>query len=226
MARVLRYIEYFLGRLLYNVKGHDSLLFTKQEPFKAIPRNIDVVAPEIGPEGAQMGNEYSMFGGSKFPELTWSLAPQAGSSILAKDEIKEYILICEDPDAPIPNMVSLHGIYYSIPPEKTHVASDDISLDSTVSVKSANHDNGARNKAKWLKGGFRLGKNALGTVYGGARPPVGHGGHRYFYQIVALKEKLDTSRLSPVATKPEILDEIRGKVVGWGFWYGVYENKW
>jgi phosphatidylethanolamine-binding protein (PEBP) family uncharacterized protein len=219
MDSILRYLVYYLARLLYNVKGHDSLLFTQQDLFKDIPKNIEVVAPEIGPVGSQMGVEYSALGGSKFPKLTWSLSPNvADSSAVAKDEIKEYILISEDPDVPIPNMVGIHGIYYAIPPEKTHVESEDISLDSLV--KS---DNG---KAKWLKGGFRLGKNLRGTVYGGARPPVGHGGHRYFYQVVALKEKLDTSRLSPVATKSELLKEIRGKVVGWGLWYGVYENKW
>ena len=210
------------------MKGHDAQLFTNQEPFKDVPRNIDVVAPEIGREGSQMGHEYSMFGGSKFPELTWSVAPQAsqdGSSGLKKDEIKEYILIVEDPDAPIRNLVSLHGIYYGIPPEKTRVSAEDISLDSSVSATSGS-SHGPDSKAKWLKGGFRLGKTLRGIVYGGARPPVGHGAHRYFYEVVALKEKLDLNRLSPVATKSEMLEDIQGKVVGWGFWYGVYENKW
>src|SRR6187402_1158299 len=122
MGSILRYIEYFLARLLYNVKGHDNLLFTNQDLFKDIARNIEVVAPEIGPEGSQMGVEYSAFGGSKFPELRWSLAPDvAGSAAVTKDEIKEYILIIEDPDVPIPNTVGLHGMYYGIPPEKTHI---------------------------------------------------------------------------------------------------------
>lgn len=225
MASILRYIEYILARLLYNVKGHDGLLFIKQEPFKNVPRNIDVVAPEIGPEGSHMGVEYSVFGGSKFPELTWSLAPpQTDSSLVRKEEIKEYILVSEDPDVPIPNMVGVHGVYYCIPPEKTQVDPEDIRLDSSLSAKSV--DGNSNEKVKRLKGGFRLGKNLRGTVYGGARPPVGDGGHRYFYQVVALKEKLDLSRLSPVATKSELLREIEGKIVGWGAWYGVYENKW
>lgn len=213
---ILRYIEYFLARLLCNVRGHDNLLFTNQDAIKDKPRNIDVAAPEIGPEGSQMGFEYSAPGGSKFPELTWSLAPSAKLAP-GEEDIKQYILISEDPDVPIPNLAALHGIYYAIPPEKTHIHSEDISLDP--SVKS---DVGG----KWLKGGFRLGKNLRGSVYGGARPPVGHGGHRYFYQVVALKEKLDESHLSAVATKADILKEIQGKVVGWGSWYGVYENKW
>ncbi|KAK5050777.1 hypothetical protein LTR84_003336 [Exophiala bonariae] len=211
---ILRYLVYYLAQILRNVKGHDSLLFTSQDPFKNVPKNIDVVAPEIGPEGAEMSVEYSANGGSKFPELKWSLNSGAG---VAEHAIKEYILISEDPDVPIPGMVGLHGVYYAIPPEKTHVHPGDISLDGSVKA-----DGGG----KWLKGGFRLGKNIRGTVYGGAQPPVGHGAHRYFYSVIALKDKVDDSRMSPVATKSDLLEEIRGKVVGWGYWYGVYENKW
>lgn len=221
---ILRYIEYFLARLLRNVRGHDHQLFTHQEAFKDVPRNLDVAAPELGPEGSQMGFEYSAAGGSKFPELTWSLAAAAAPPGAAKldglaggEAIKEYVLISEDPDVPIPNLAACHGIYYAIPPEKTHIRSEDISLDDSVESDVG---------AKWLKGGFRLGKNLRGSVYGGARPPVGHGGHRYFYQVVALKEKLDESHLSAVATKADILKEIQGKVLCWGSWYGVYENKW
>lgn len=211
---VLRYLVYCLAQLLRNVKGHDSLLFTSQALFNNIARNISVKAPEIGAEGAEMGIEYSASGGSKFPELTWSLKPGAEVTL---DEIKEYILMCEDPDVPIPGMVGLHGVYYGIPREKTHIHPGDISLDDSVKA-----DGGG----KLLKGGFRLGKNIRGTVYGGAQPPVGHGAHRYFYSVVALKEKLDNSHMSPVATKSDLLKEIQGKVVGWGSWYGVYEDKW
>ena len=210
---ILRYIEYFLARLLSSVKGHDKLLFTKQPVFKDIPNNIVVEAPEVGSFGSQLGVEYSTFGTSKFPELKWSLSPEAS---LGKDEVQEYILLCEDPDVPIPGMIGLHGLYYNIPWSKTHVDGTDVELDEDKS----------RGQAKWLKGGFRMGKTLSGKAYNGARPPVGHGGHRYFYQVIALKEKVNADRLSPVATKAELLKEINGKVLGWGSWYGTFENKW
>ena len=35
-----------------------------------------------------------------------------------------------------------------------------------------------------VKGGFKFGQNHMGNVYGGPRPVLGHGPHRYLYQVV------------------------------------------
>jgi len=40
-----------------------------------------------------------------------------------------------------------------------------------------------------------------------------------------LREPLDEKKLSLVPTKDEVAEEIKGKVVGWGVWVGVYENR-
>jgi len=204
-----RYIEYWLAQLLYNQKGRDEKLFTKAPIFKDVPQNLQVESPEVGPSGSHLREEHSQYGESKFPALSWSLTPNA-----SQVDVKEYMLICEDPDAPLP-LVPNHGMYYAIPPTKTHIAPEDIQLEK--------QDN---NGAKWLKGGFRLGKNLRGTVYSGPRPPVGHGEHRYFFQVVALKDKLDTARMSPVATRSELVEQMKGKIVGYGVWTGIFERKW
>ena len=77
-----------------------------------------------------------------------------------------------------------------------------------------------------MKGGFRLGKNIRGTVYSGPRPVMGHGAHRYYYQLIALKEPVDVENMSAMATKKELSEEIVGKVAGWGVWIGIFERKW
>ena len=208
----LRYIEYYLAQLLFRVKGHDKKLLTNSPFFKDIPKSINVESPDVGPSGSHLTVEHTQFGESKFPELKWSLAP--GATISASD-IQEYMLICEDPDAPLP-VVSNHGMYYAIPATKAHIGPEDIKVDSDREV----------GEGTWLKGGFRLGKNLRGTLYSGPRPPVGHGEHRYFFQVVALKEKMNITAMKPLATRDELVEQMKGKVIGWGVWIGIFEHKW
>ena len=128
----------------------------------------------------------------------------------ASPETKEYLLVSEDPDAPLPSPI-IHGIYYAIPRSTTEVTADDF-------LEAAD--------PHALKGGFRYGKNRKGNVYIPPRPLLGHGPHRYFYTLVALNEPIDTSKLSPLPTIEEVVRAIDGKIVGWGQWVGVYERQW
>ncbi|KIW72341.1 hypothetical protein PV04_00540 [Phialophora macrospora] len=215
---ILRYVEYYLARLLFNVKGKDAKLYTRDRLFSGIPKNITITSPTLGPSPAQLSIDHSQFGSSRFPELSWSIDPNMPGT--KTSDVKEWFMIVEDPDAPIP-IVPNHGMYYAIPATKTSVGSEDLQLDS---AKTAPPSDGP--EAKHLKGGFRLGKNLRGTLYSGPRPPVGHGEHRYFFQIVALKDQLDVKKMKPVATRDEVLRQMQGKICGWGEWIGTYENKW
>ena len=132
---------------------------------------------------------------TSFPELEWP--PPATINA----EVKEYLLVCEDPDALLPSP-PLHGLYYAIPASTTRITANDMVL---------------KDKGKMvLNGPFKASKNILGYHYGGPKPPYGHGPHRYFYELVALKEPLDTTTLSAMPTKKEVAAAIVGKVVGWG----------
>lgn len=62
-------------------------------------------------------------------------------------------------------------------------------------------------------------------MYIPARPPRGHGPHRYFFVLVSLSEKLDLERLVKVPTKQEVVAEIEGEVAEWGVWEGKYESR-
>lgn len=77
-----------------------------------------------------------------------------------------------------------------------------------------------------LKGGFKYGKNRRGNIYIPCKPLLGHGAHRYFFTLVALREPIDNTKLSEVATIEEVAKAIEDKIVGWGEWIGVYERKW
>lgn len=200
---VFSYIEQALGQLFYFSRGYDGKLFTKTGAFSDLPEsNIEVTSPNYGQSGSNMSFEHSIPGGSRFPSLKWNCRVSS---------VKEYLLIVQDPDAPIP-IAPVHGIYWAIPAECDQLGPEDID-------RLASKTN--RGPTPRLK----LGRNFRGTVYDGPGPPLGHGAHRYFYQIVALDESLDPARMSEIPTYKELAEVINGKVIGWGHWIGVYEKK-
>lgn len=200
--QMLKYAEYGLSRLFSSAKGRDTKLFIKAPAFAQFPEpTITLECPEVGPSESQLRVEHTAEGEGRFPSLRW---PAAGPNV------KQYLLVSEDPDAPLPDPV-IHGIYYGIPPTTTAVSVEDFQTTGEPYV---------------LKGGFKYGQNRRGNVYIPPRPLVGHGPHRYFFELVALTQPVDTSALSASPTADEILRVIDGNVAGWGVWVGVFERKW
>ncbi|KAJ5683501.1 hypothetical protein N7462_006666 [Penicillium macrosclerotiorum] len=198
----MNYVEYGVSRLFANARGRDAKLFTKTAAFSALPEpTIALESPEAGPSGSRLHSDLSAEGAGRFPTLTWSAA---------SPEIKQWLLVSEDPDAPLPSPI-IHGIYYGIPATATGVAAADFEAAEGQNV---------------LKGGFQYGKNRRGNIYIPPRPLLGHGPHRYFFTIIGLNQPIDTAHLSPLPTAQEMATEIEGKVVGWGQWVGEYERKW
>ncbi|KAL8832097.1 MAG: hypothetical protein Q9191_000476 [Dirinaria sp. TL-2023a] len=208
------YIEWAIGSLTSGFKGHDAKLFTKGPAFADFPNpTLELSCPECGPSGSSMKLHHSQDGAEKakdrFLELSWRRVEGA----------KEYILLCEDADLPVPAVI-FHGLFYAIPPTTTAVAAADMDLmeGEDGQVKGSN--------ALVVKAGFRCIKNIQGSHYTGPKPLLNHGPHRYFYQLVALKEPVDLEKLGPKVTKDGLGAAIVGKVIGWGEWVGVYERKW
>ncbi|KAJ6115938.1 hypothetical protein N7523_006355 [Penicillium sp. IBT 18751x] len=198
----MNYIEYGLSRIFASAKGRDARLFTKGPAFALHPTaTIALSCPDVGMSGSQLPKELSAEGAGHFPTLQW---PKASA------ETKQYLLISEDPDAPLPSPI-IHGIYYGIPSSMIGV--------SHVDFEKAE-------EPYTLKGGFKYGKNRRGSVYIPPRPLLGHGPHRYFFTLIALNEAVDASKLSEMPTAEEMATAINGKVLGWGEWYGVYEREW
>lgn len=207
---ILDYFQYGVGRLLYPFRGHDSRQIIHHPAFKNIPNpNMTLESLECGPSGSNMLLEHSGYGEDgigRFPELHWS-PPQSTSPV------KEYVLICEDIDIPIPFLVIHHGLFWAIPPSTTSAVPANI-IASPDAVKHRRTDSG-----------WRFIPNLLGTPYIGPGPPFGHGPHRYAFTIIALDSPIELDNPEK-ASKDDIKNAIVGKIIGWGQWIGVYERVW
>ncbi|GAM39423.1 hypothetical protein TCE0_034f10962 [Talaromyces pinophilus] len=213
------YIERILSFILQNRRGHDEGLIPRTAAFAHCPKpTITLECPNIGPTGSKIPSKYGFFEEGSFPALKWSLP----SDLLPEGkEVKEWFLAVEDPDAPLAIPVA-HGLYYSIPADRTSVTDADF---EKVRSPVPGGDGRSISDDFELKGGFKYGLNRRKMVYIPPRGMLGHGPHRCFYEIVALSEKIDTTKLSRTgATREELVKQLEGKVVAWGEWMGVWER--
>ena len=210
MAAVLHYLQFFLGRLFYPFRGHDSRQFIYIPAFKELPTpNMTLEATECGPSGSKMLLHHTCLandGVGLLPDLRWT-PPETN------EPVKEYLLICEDIDLPIPFFVAHHGLFWAIPGSTTTASASDVQMKDGIP------------KSRQTTAGWRFVPNPLGTAYGGPAPPLGHGSHRYVFTIIALNTFLEFERPGKV-TKKDIKHALVGKVIGWAQWTGVFERPW
>ncbi|KAI1191275.1 PEBP-like protein [Nemania serpens] len=199
-------LEVVLSRLFANAKGRDAKSFyTRPALASFTEQSITVTSPDCGASGSKLGVDYTHDGRGKFPALKWSARPEIAA------QVKEWLLVSEDPDAPLPTPI-IHGIYTAIPASKTSVDADDFAVVDQAKAL--------------MKGGFHYGRSRNGMPYIPPRPLMNHGPHRYFFMVVALNEELDSSLLTAETTRENVAEAIEGKVLGWGMWIGVAERKW
>jgi Raf kinase inhibitor-like YbhB/YbcL family protein len=130
---------------------------------------------------------YTADGQDISPPLSWSIYPGTSS----------YVLICEDPDAPVGNWV--HWVVYNIP-DKVNSFEEGVPGDSTLEC-CANQ-----------------GTNSWGSIgYGGPAPPSGT--HRYFFRLYALDTMLD---LEPGATEAAVRRSMDGHILHTAELMGMY----
>lgn len=203
------FIEGFLGYyVLYNKRDRKDL-FETAPAFADHPKpTIEITSPDCGPSGSAMTADYSQVGSSRFPHLTWSKP---------SFPVKEYVLISEDPDAPLAHPI-VHGLYYFIPGTTTEVTNED--------VRWTDAPAGTQPEERELKSGWGFGMGRHAADYTGPRPVLGHGPHRYHFTLIALSEGLDPRLRSGMATKELLQNAVKGKVAAWGQWVGSYERKW
>jgi phosphatidylethanolamine-binding protein (PEBP) family uncharacterized protein len=78
-------------------------------------------------------------------------------------------------------------------------------------------------------GGFYAGLNRRRVIYIGPRPPMGHGLHRYFHQVVGLSEEVDWEKVcqgKEGVGPAELVAGCKGRVVAWGCWVGGVDWRW
>ena len=111
MPSFLEHVENALGRAFASNRGHDDKLFTKTQPFNNHPKpTITVSSPECGDSTSKLQIQHTPLGENLFPELTWKPStPTEGTT--PQPEIAQYLVVVEDPDAPLPSPI-VHGTAY------------------------------------------------------------------------------------------------------------------
>ena len=160
------------------------------------PAKITVTSPAFK-HGQALPVDYTADGKNISPPLAWSNLPAA---------TKEIAVIHEDPTAPTPQPF-VHWVIYKIPatakglPENVP-AEGAMPQDLTGAVQGTS--------------GFRR------VGYRGPAPPKPGRVHEYHFIVYALSEPLDAQA---GMTKAQLLEAMKGKIIGQGEIIGTYERK-
>lgn len=140
--------------------------------------------------GDPIPREYTCDGSDVSPPLSFSNAPAA---------TKSYVLICDDPDAPVGTWV--HWVYFDIPQTVTH-------LPEAFPPDGRPETGGAQGMTDFRRIG-----------YGGPCPPAGT--HRYFFRLYALNTVLG---LDPGASRRQVLKAAEGHMLAEAQLMGTYSR--
>lgn len=145
--------------------------------------------------GEPIPRKHTGEGENSSPPLRWSDLP---------DGTADLALICDDPDAPMPQPW-VHWVIYDISPDLGELPEGLERLDELVEPP-----------------GVRQGLNGAGRVgYFGPMPPPGSGPHRYVFKLYAL----DTRIREPGLNKASLLAAMEEHIVGQAETFGTYERQ-
>ena len=164
------------------------------------PQKITVTSATLR-EGETIPRQYTPDGRNDSPPLAWTGVP-AGA--------KELVVICEDPDAGNPPPF-VHWVLYKIPASAT-------GLPEALPISTTTNMPASLAGAVHGTNGFRR------TNYRGPAPPRGKP-HHYHFVVYALDAPLVTRQGQSPLTRSEVLDAIKGHVIGQGELVAVYERK-
>lgn len=149
-------------------------------------KELEITSPAFSHLGA-IPQRYTSDGENISPPLEWDKVPP---------ETQMLVLICHDPDAPLPSGFT-HWVLYNIPP----------------SVKALEENDGAQ---------FTQGVNTLEEEgYTGPAPPPNHGRHHYYFWLYALKENIDVGE---GWTREFLIEAIDPFVIAQARLVGTYER--
>jgi Raf kinase inhibitor-like YbhB/YbcL family protein len=163
------------------------------------PAALTITSPTLK-DGAPVPRQHTPDGRNDSPALSWSGVP-AGT--------RELAVICEDPDAGNPPPF-VHWVLYKIPATAKGVP-EALPIDPAASMPP--------DLAGAVQGlsGFRR------AIYRGPAPPPGKV-HHYHFIVYALDTTLAKPGTMPM-TRNELLDAMKGHIVGQGELVATYERK-
>jgi Raf kinase inhibitor-like YbhB/YbcL family protein len=161
------------------------------------PETMTVTSPTVK-AGQPIPADHTADGKNISPALTWNNVPAS---------TKSFALIMDDPDVPMPQPF-VHWVIYKIPGTAKGLP-ENIPIDPATPMPSE--------IAGAVQGvsGFRR------SIYRGPAPPPGKP-HHYHFTVYALDADLD---LQPGLNKQQLLDAIKGHVIGQGQLVATYERK-
>ena len=176
-----------------------SILGVAHRSVAQTPQTITVTSPTLK-EGETIPRQYTPDGRNDSPPLAWSGVPAAA---------KELAVVCEDPDAGNPPPF-VHWVVYKIPASAKGLP-EALPLDSATKMPA--------DLAGTVQGtnGFRR------TLYRGPAPPAGKP-HHYHFVVYALDAPIATKPGQVPLTRAELLEAIKGHVIGQGELVALYER--
>jgi Raf kinase inhibitor-like YbhB/YbcL family protein len=145
--------------------------------------------------------QYTPDGRNDSPPLTWAGIPEGA---------RELAVVCEDPDAGSPPPF-VHWIVYKIPATAK-------GLPEALPIDTATNMPVGLSGAVQGTNGFRR------TLYRGPAPPPGKP-HHYHFVVYALDAPVAVKPGQPPMTRAELLEAIKGHVVGQGELVALYERQ-
>ncbi len=174
-----------VGHAARNVHAGRDKLASHKAAGRMVPE-IVVTSPEFA-DGARLPLSCTVDGAGAPPTIEWGEVPAGTQSV---------VVVCEDPDAPLPEPF-VHWIVYGIRPAAR-------SLDAQTAAECQH------------------GKNSkFATGFTPAAPPPGHGVHHYHFQVFALETETELDGLGRSA----LIEHMKGHVLAWGELVGAYERR-
>jgi Raf kinase inhibitor-like YbhB/YbcL family protein len=164
------------------------------------PQKMTVSSPTLR-EGQPVPAQHTPDGRNDSPALAWT-DPPAGT--------RELAVICEDPDAGNPPPF-VHWIVYKIPPSAK-------GLPAALPIDPAAPMPASIAGAVQGTSGFRR------AIYRGPAPPPGKV-HHYLFIVYAIDTSIAAKSGQPPPTRAELLDAMRGHIIGKGELMATYERR-
>jgi Raf kinase inhibitor-like YbhB/YbcL family protein len=163
---------------------------------QAAPAAITVTSPTLKPNET-VPRDHTADGRNVSPALMWSGAPAA---------TRQFALVCDDPDVPMPGGF-VHWVVYKIPGTAKGLPAE-LPMDATLAAPP--------DIAGTIQGlsGFRR------AGYRGPAPPPGKP-HHYTFTVYALDAELP---LAEGLNRAQLMEAIKGHIIGQGSLVSLYQR--
>jgi Raf kinase inhibitor-like YbhB/YbcL family protein len=171
---------------------HSGQSLTIQRVDPILQTGVLVTCP-VQEASGRLPDRYSAYHDNISPPLTWSAVP----------DTRAWAIVVEDPDAPQEEPF-VHWMIWNLRGELTSLPEGLPNAPRLVSPQDAVQ-----------------GRNGMeGHGWFGPRPPVGHGVHRYYFQVFALNDTID---MGPETELSELLNALKARTIAQGEMMATYE---